>query len=76
MSRVKLEVFSVIEMFIKQREKFLKNLMEEKQLKTYVVNSNLAIVIFSAVYGATMGFYAGGLPAKPRAFDHKCLIRS
>jgi len=61
MSRAKLEVFSVIEAFIKQKEVFLKNLMEEKQLKTYFVNSNLAIAIFSAIYGAIMGFYAGGL---------------
>jgi hypothetical protein len=61
MSRAKLEVFSVVEVFIKRRDEFLKNLMEEKQLKAYFVNSNLAIAIFSAVYGAIMGFYAGGL---------------
>jgi len=61
MSGAKIGVFSVVETFIKQREEFLKNLMEEKQLKTYFVNSNLAIAIFSAIYGATMGVYAGGL---------------
>lgn len=61
MPRAKLEVFSVIEVFIKQREVFLKNLIEEKQLKRYFVNSNLAIAIFSAVYGAIMGVYAGGI---------------
>jgi len=61
MSRAELEVFSVVEEFIKRREVFLKNLMEEKQLRAYFINSNLAIAIFSAVYGATMGVYAGGL---------------
>ena len=61
MSRAKLGVFSVVETFIKRREEFLKDLMEEKQLRAYFVNSNLAIAIFSAVYGATMGFYADGL---------------
>ena len=53
--------FSVIGDFIKRREEFIKNLKEEKKLKDYFVNSNLAIIIFSAVYGATMGVYPGGL---------------
>ena len=52
---------TVVEEFIKRRDEFFKNLMEEKQLSAYFVNSNLAVAIFSAVYGATMGFYAGGL---------------
>ncbi|MDH5595496.1 MAG: hypothetical protein OEY40_02120 [Candidatus Bathyarchaeota archaeon] len=53
--------FSVVEEFIKRREEFLKNLMEEKGLEAYFVNSNLAIIVFSGVYGATMGVYSGGL---------------
>lgn len=53
--------FSVVEEFIKRREEFFKNLMEEKGLETYFVNSNLAIIVFSGVYGATMGVYPGGL---------------
>ena len=53
--------FSVVEEFIKRREEFFKNLMEEKGLKAYFVNSNLAIIVFSGVYGATMGVYPGGL---------------
>jgi len=53
--------FSVIGEFIKHREEFFENLKEEKRLKTYFVNSNLAIIVFSAVYGATMGVYPGGL---------------
>jgi hypothetical protein len=36
-------------------------LMEEKRLKAYFVNSNPAIIVFSAVYGATMGVYPGGV---------------
>lgn len=52
---------SVVEEFIKRREEFFKNLMEEKGFKAYIVNSNLAIIIFSAAYGATMGVYPGGL---------------
>ncbi len=54
-------ILSVVEEFIKRSDEFLKNLTEEKNLKTYFVNSNLAIFILSAIYGATMGIYAGGL---------------
>ena len=50
---------SIVEEFIKRREDFFKNLMEEKRLKAYFLNSNLAIIVFSAVYGATMGVYPG-----------------
>ena len=53
--------FSVVEEFIKRREEFFKNLMEEKGLEAYFVNSNLAIIVFSGFYGATMGVYLGGL---------------
>ena len=53
--------FSVVEEFIKRREEFFKNLMEEKGLEAYFVNSNLAIIVFSGVYGATIGVYPSGL---------------
>jgi len=56
-----LGILSVVEEFIKRSDEFLRNLTEEKNLKTYFVNSNLAIFILSAIYGATMGIYAGGL---------------
>lgn len=39
----------------------LKNLAEGKNLREYFVQSNLAILVLSAVYGATMGTYVGGL---------------
>jgi len=55
-----LKVFSVVEEFIKRRDNFLKNLTAEKNLETYFVNSNLAILVMSAIYGATMGIYGGG----------------
>jgi hypothetical protein len=56
-----LRILSVVEEFIKRSEEFFKNLIEEKDLTTYFVNSNLAILGLSAAYGATMGTYAGGL---------------
>lgn len=54
-------VFSVVEEFLKRRDEFLKKLTDEKQLQTYFTSCNLAIIIFSAIYGATMGIYAGGI---------------
>jgi len=56
-----LKVFSVIEEFIKRRDNFLKNLKDETKLSSYFVNSNLSILVLSAIYGATMGLYGGGL---------------
>jgi len=56
-----LGILSVIEEFLKRSDGFFKNLVEEKDLTAYFVNSNLAILVLSAVYGATMGAYAGGL---------------
>ena len=54
-------MLAVLEEFIKRSDEFLKNLVEEKNFETYFVNSNLAILCLSAIYGATMGLYAGGL---------------
>jgi len=56
-----LGMFSVVEEFIKRSDEFFKNLIEEKDIVTYFVNSNLAILVLAAVYGATMGAYSGGL---------------
>ena len=54
-------ILSVIEEFLKRSDVFLKNLIEEKGLTDYFVDANLAILALSAVYGATMGTWAGGL---------------
>ncbi|UCG45731.1 MAG: hypothetical protein JSV58_02855 [Candidatus Bathyarchaeota archaeon] len=53
--------FSVINKFIKHRDDFITNLIKQRNLKDYFINSNLAIITFSAVYGATMGIYPGGI---------------
>ncbi len=56
-----LEIFSIVDEFIRRRDEFFKNLAEEKNLENYFVGSTLAILVFSAIYGATMGIYSGGL---------------
>lgn len=56
-----MQILSVVDEFIKRRDEFIKNLIEERDLKTYFASSTVVILVFSAVYGATMGIYAGGL---------------
>jgi hypothetical protein len=55
-----LKIFFVVEEFIKRRDEFLKNLTDDTKLPSYFVNSNLSILVLSAIYGATMGIYGGG----------------
>jgi len=56
-----LKILSVVEEFIKRSDEFLENLIAEKDLATYFVSSNVAILVLSFVYGATMGISAGRL---------------
>ncbi len=56
-----LKILSVVEEFIKRRDEFLKKLIDETEIPSYFVNSNLSIIVLSAIYGATMGIYGGGL---------------
>ncbi len=49
-----------MEEFIKRSDEFLQNLVEGKNLRSYFVNANLAVLVSSAIYGATMGTYSGG----------------
>ena len=56
-----LQVFSVVEEYLKRRQEFITNLIEEKQLKAYFINSNVVIIVLSAVYGTILGLYPGGL---------------
>jgi len=58
-------ILAVLEEFLKRSDKFLTNLAEGKNLKTYFLNSNLAILLLSIIYGATMGLYSGGLQIFP-----------
>jgi hypothetical protein len=56
-----LRVFSVVDELIKRREDFYEALVEGKNFKEYFVGSTLSILLFSFIYGLTMGFYSGGL---------------
>jgi hypothetical protein len=54
-------MFSVVEEYLKRRQEFFRNLTDERDLKTYFINSNVTVIVLSAVYGAIMGLYPGGL---------------
>jgi len=54
-------MLNVLEEFLKRSDQFFTNLAEEKDIKTYFMNSNLAILVLSIIYGTTMGLYSGGL---------------
>jgi hypothetical protein len=56
-----MQMFSVVEEYLKRRQEFIGNLIEERHLKAYFINSNVTVIVLSAVYGAIMGLYAGGL---------------
>lgn len=56
-----LGILSVVDEFMKRRDVFFKNLIEGKSLKDYFVGSIFYVVVFSALYGMTMGAYTGGL---------------
>jgi hypothetical protein len=56
-----LRAFSIVDELIKRRDEFYQNLVEGKGFKNYFIGSTLSILLFSFLYGLTMGFYSGGL---------------
>ncbi len=52
--------FSSINEFLRKQENVVDNIREKKFLRKYFVESNLAIILCSAVYGAVLGIYPGG----------------
>ncbi|MFW9933456.1 MAG: hypothetical protein ACFFDR_12465, partial [Candidatus Thorarchaeota archaeon] len=54
-------LLDTLSLFIRDREKVFSNIKEETNLKEYYLVSTIAILAFGALYGAVMGFYAGGI---------------
>ena len=53
--------FELLSRFIRDREGLYDDIREEKDLKKYFVTSIAATALFGALYGASMGTYAGGV---------------
>ncbi|UCH03666.1 MAG: hypothetical protein JSW05_08705 [Candidatus Thorarchaeota archaeon] len=54
-------LLDTLSQFIRDRDAVYKSIQEEKNLKEYFIASTIATLLFGAVYGIVMGFYAGGL---------------
>ncbi len=55
------EVLKVAEDLLRRRREVFANIKAGKNLNAFILNANLCTILFAAVYGATMGVYAGSL---------------
>ena len=53
--------FETLSLFIRDRDTIYENIKNEKNLKSYATVATVSTIIFSALYGAVMGIYAGGI---------------
>ncbi|MFW9965605.1 MAG: hypothetical protein ACFFEA_00490 [Candidatus Thorarchaeota archaeon] len=53
--------FQILSRFIRDREGLYNDIQEEKGLRKYFVTSIFATLLFGALYGASMGTYAGSV---------------
>lgn len=53
--------FETLSLFIRDRETVYENIKNEEKLKSYAIVATVSTVVFSALYGAVMGVYAGGI---------------
>ena len=56
-----LEVLKAAEDLLRRRKEVFASIKSGQNLNPFILNVNLAIVLFAAIYGATMGVYPGGL---------------
>ena len=54
-------VFKVAEDLLRRRREVFANIKGNQDLNRFLLNANLATILFAAIYGATMGAYPGGL---------------
>ena len=56
-----LEFLKVAEDLLRRRKEVFANIKSEQNLNRFILNANLCIILFAAIYGATMGTLPGGL---------------
>ena len=66
--------FETLSLFIRDRDTVYENIKEEKDLKSYATVATVSTVVFSALYGAVMGIYAGGIQILYDAFKIPLLL--
>ena len=57
----KVEFLRIVEDLLKRRKEVFARIKAGQDLSGFLLNANISIVIFGAVYGATMGAYPGGI---------------
>lgn len=57
----RLEVLGVAEDLLKRRKEVFARIKDGQNLGGFLINANLSIIAFAAIYGATMGAYPGGI---------------
>ncbi len=55
------EFLKVAEDLLRRRSEVFANIKAGQNLNRFILNANLCIILFAAIYGATMGAYASGL---------------
>ena len=54
------EVLNLAENLLRRRREVFANIKAGQNLNRFILNANLCIILFAAVYGATMGAYLAG----------------
>ncbi len=57
----KLEVLQVAEDLLRRRKEVFARIKSGEGINKFLLQANITVVVFSAVYGATMGAYPGGI---------------
>lgn len=57
----KIRFLNTVETVLKNRNQLFTNIHEKRDLAQYFIDFQIAIVIFSLIYGASMGLYSGGI---------------
>jgi hypothetical protein len=65
---------TTVESVLKNRSQVFANVHDSKQLTEYFIDTQIAIFLFSFIYGASMGVYSGGIQILWSAFKIPLLL--
>jgi predicted nucleic acid-binding Zn ribbon protein len=58
---VEIRFLSTVETVLKNRKQLFANIHDKRNLTQYFIDCQIAIFLFAFIYGASMGFYSGGI---------------
>ncbi len=65
---------STVELVLKKRNQMFADVHDKRNLNQYFIDLQVAVLLFTAIYGATMGLYSGGLQILFSAFKIPLLL--